>query len=36
MLTNNLRALVYELFLEIIYGKMIEQLIFFDSFLYFQ
>ena len=36
MLTNNLRALVYELLLEIIYGKMIEQLIFFYSFLYFQ
>ena len=32
MLTNILRALVYELFLKIFYGWMIKQLIFLKTF----
>ena len=35
MLMNDLKVLIYKLFLEIFYGKIIKQLIFFDNFLYF-
>ena len=35
MLTNALRALVWKLFLEKFYGKMIKQLIFFIAFYIF-
>ena len=35
ILTNTLKTLVYELFLEIFYEKMIKQLISLTIFLYF-
>ena len=35
MLTNALKALVYELFLETFYGKMIKQIIFLIAFYIF-
>ena len=35
MLTNTLKALIYKVFLETFYGKIIKKISFFKSFLYF-